>query len=90
MFNKCSENKGTDLCLYFCIYAKIRFSYNMAEIMYFKYAITMVPNAIWQWKATGLKASKFMGIQSQEENIGHVKQNLKSERYHDRKFLSQA
>ena len=57
--------------------------------MYFKYAITMVHNAFWQWKATGLKASKFMGIQNQEEHIGHVKQ-LKSDRYQDRKFLSQA
>ena len=41
------------------------------------------------WKATGLKVRKVMGIQNQEEHIGHVKQ-LKSDRYQDRKFFSQA
>ena len=30
-----------------------------------------------------------MGIQNQEEHIGHVKQS-KSDRYQDRNFLSQA
>ena len=48
--------------------------------------ITVVLNVFWHWKATELKASKFMGIQKQEEHIGHVKQ-LKSDRYQDRKFL---
>ena len=33
--------------------------------------------------------SKLMGIQNQEEHIGHVKQ-LKSDRYQDRKFFFQA
>ena len=50
---------------------------------------TRVLNAFWNWKATGLKVSKFMGIQNQEEHIGRVKQ-LKSDSYQDRKFLSQA
>ena len=36
--------------------------------------ITVVLNVFWHWKATGLKVSKFMGIQIQEEHIGHVKQ----------------
>ena len=51
--------------------------------------ITVVLNVFWHWKATWLKVSKFMGIQNQEEHIGHVKQ-LKSDRYQDHKFLSQA
>ena len=40
----------------------------------------------WHLKATGLKVSKVIGIQNQEEHIGHVKQ-LKSDRYQDRKFF---
>ena len=51
--------------------------------------ITMVLNSFGHWKATGLKVSKFMGIQNQEQHIGHVKQ-LKSDRYQARKFLPQA
>ena len=51
--------------------------------------ITVVLNVFWHWKATGLKVSRFMGIQNQEEHIGHVKQS-KSDRYQDRKCLSQA
>ena len=51
--------------------------------------ITVVLNVFWHWKATGLKVSRFMGIQNQEEHIGHVKQS-NSDRYQDRKFLSQA
>ena len=51
--------------------------------------ITVVLNVFWHWKATGLKVSKVMGIQNQKEHIGHVKQ-LKSDRYQDRKFFSQA
>ena len=42
--------------------------------------ITVVLNVFWHWKATGLKVSRFMGIQNQEEHIGHVKQS-KSDRY---------
>ena len=38
------------------------------------------------WKATWLKVSKVMGIQNQEEHIGHVKQ-LNSDRYQDRIFF---
>ena len=49
--------------------------------------ITVVLNVFWHWKATGLKVSKVMGIQNQEEHIGHVKQ-LKSDRYQDRIFFS--
>ena len=48
--------------------------------------ITMVLNVFWYWKATGLKVSMVMGIQNQEEHIGHVKQ-LKSDRYQDRIFF---
>ena len=48
--------------------------------------ITVVLNVFWHWKATGLKVSKVMGIQNQEEHIGHVKQ-LKSDRYQDRIFF---
>ena len=51
--------------------------------------ITLVLNVFWHWKATGLKVSKGMGIQNQEEHIGHVKQ-LKSDRYQDHIFFSQA
>ena len=51
--------------------------------------LTVVLNVFWHWKATGLKVSRFMGIQNQEEHIGHVKQS-KSDRYRARKFLSQA
>ena len=51
--------------------------------------ITVELNVFWHWKATGLKVSKFMGIQNQEEHLGHVKQ-LKSDRYQDRNFFSQA
>ena len=51
--------------------------------------ITVVLNVFWHWKATGFKVSKFMGIQNQEGHIGHVKQ-LKSDRYQDRNFFSQA
>ena len=36
--------------------------------------ITVVLNVFWHWKATGLKVSKVMGIQNQEEHIGHIKQ----------------
>ena len=43
--------------------------------------ITVVLNVFWHLKATGLKVSKVMGIQNQEEHISHVKQ-LKSDRYH--------
>ena len=50
---------------------------------------TVVLNDFWHWKATGLKVIKFIGIQNQEEHIGHVKQ-LKTDRYQHRKFLSQA
>ena len=42
--------------------------------------ITVVLNVFWHWKATGLKVIEFMGIQNQEEQIGHVKQ-LKTYRY---------
>ena len=49
--------------------------------------ITVVLNVFWHWKATWLKFSKFMGIQNQEEYVGHVKQ-LKSDRYQDRIFVS--
>ena len=35
--------------------------------------ITVVLNVFWLWIATGLKVSKFMGIQNQEEHIGNVK-----------------
>ena len=48
--------------------------------------ITVVLNVFWYWKATGLKVSKVMGIQNQEEHIGHEKQ-LKSDRYQDRNFF---
>ena len=51
--------------------------------------ITVVLNVFRHWKATGLKVSRFMGIQNQEEHIGHVKQ-FKSDRYQDRKFLSKS
>ena len=51
--------------------------------------ITSVLNVFWHWKVTGLKVSKVMGIQNQEEHIGHVKQ-LKSDWYQDRIFFSQA
>ena len=51
--------------------------------------ITVVLNVFGHWKATGLKVSKFMSIQNQEEHIGHVKQ-LKSDICQDRKLLSQA
>ena len=51
--------------------------------------ITVVLNVFWHWKATGLKVGKVICIQNQEEHIGHVKQ-LKSDRYQDRKFFSQA
>ena len=51
--------------------------------------ITVVLNVFWHWKATGLKVSKVMDSQNQEEYIGHVKQ-LKSDRYQDRNFFSQA
>ena len=44
------------------------------------HSITMVLNVFWHWKATGLKVIKFMGIQNQEEHIGHVKQ-LNTDRY---------
>ena len=44
--------------------------------------ITVVLIVFWHWKATGLK----VGIQNQEEHIGHVKQ-LKNDRYKDRKFF---
>ena len=47
--------------------------------------ITVVLNVFWLWIATGLKVSKFMGIQNEEEHIGNVKQ-LKSDRYQDRIF----
>ena len=47
--------------------------------------ITVVLNVFWHRKATGLKVSKFMGIQNQEDHIGRVKQ-LKSDRYQDRNF----
>ena len=36
--------------------------------------ITVVLNVFWHWEATGLKFNCFMGIQNQEEHIGHVKQ----------------
>ena len=36
--------------------------------------ITVVLNVFWHLKATGLKVNKIMGIQNQEEHIGHVKQ----------------
>ena len=48
--------------------------------------ITVVLNVFGHWKATWLKVSKVMGIQNQEEHIGHVKQ-LKSDRYQDRFFF---
>ena len=48
--------------------------------------ITVVLNVFLHWKATGLKVSKVMGIQNQEEHIGHVKQ-LKSDRYQNRIFF---
>ena len=48
--------------------------------------ITVVPNFFWHWKATGLKISKVIGIQNQEEHIGHVKQ-FKRDRYQDRIFF---
>ena len=51
--------------------------------------ITVVLNVFGHKKATGLKVSKVMGIQNQEEHMGHVKQ-LKSDRYQDRNFFSQA
>ena len=51
--------------------------------------ITVVLNVFWYWKATGLKVNRIMGIQNQEEHIGHVKQS-KSDRYKDRNFLFQA
>ena len=51
--------------------------------------IFVVLNVIWHWIATGLKVNKFMGIQNQEEHIGHAKQ-LKSNIYQNRSFLSQA
>ena len=51
--------------------------------------ITVVLNVFWHWKATRLKVRKVMGIQNQQEHIGHVKQS-KSDRYQDRKFFSQA
>ena len=47
--------------------------------------ITVVLNVFWHWKATGLKASKVMGNQNQEEHI-HLKQ-LKSDRYQDRNIF---
>ena len=50
--------------------------------------IIVALNDFWHWKATGLKVSKFMGIQKyEEEHIGRVKQ-LKSDSHQDRKFLS--
>ena len=52
--------------------------------------ITVVLNVFWHWKATGLKVSKFMGIQNQEEHIGHVKQLKSGRRYQDCNFFSQA
>ena len=64
-------------------FAEIR-NYSMLD-----HPITVVLNVIWHWKATGLKVSKVMGIQNQEEHIGHVKQ-LKSDRYQDRNFFPQA
>ena len=51
--------------------------------------ITVVLNVFRHGKATGLKVSKFMGIQNKEERIAHVKL-LKSDRYQDRKFSPQA
>ena len=54
------------------------------------HTLAVVLNVVfWHWKATGLKVSKFIGIQYQGEHFGHVKQ-LKSDRYQDRNFLSQA
>ena len=60
------------------------YTYSMLD-----HPITVVLNVFWHWKATGLKVSKFMGIQNQDEHIGHVEQ-LKSDIYQDRKYLSQA
>ena len=51
--------------------------------------ITVVLNVFWHWETTWLKISNFMGIQNQEEHVGHVKQ-LKGDRDQDRNFLSQA
>ena len=49
--------------------------------------ITVVLNVFWHWTATGVKVSKFMGIQNQEGHTGYVKQ-LKSDRYQDRNYFS--
>ena len=68
---------------------KIRVGRETGNTHMLDHPITVVLNVFWHWKATGLKVSKVMGIQNQEEHIGHVKQ-LKSDRYQDRKFFSQA
>ena len=51
--------------------------------------ITVVLNVFHTCKNTGLKVYKFMSIQNQEENIGHVKQS-KRDRFQDRSFLYHA
>ena len=45
--------------------------------------ITVVLNVFDTSKNNGLKVYKFMGIQTQEEHIGHIKQS-KSDRFQDR------
>ena len=51
--------------------------------------ITVVLNFFQTCKNTGLRVYKFMSIQIQEGQIGHVKQS-KNDRFQDRSFLYHA